>query len=100
MLLHVLLDEAHVLVILQEGAVVVAVLPALILALEIVVAGRALLVAVGAAAVLDHLVDPPLFGVGRGIDERVALAADVAMHSAMWSACVCSMNVRLNWNEA
>src|SRR5688572_25346470 len=48
-LLHVLLDEAHVLVILQEGAVVVAVLAALVLAFEVVVAGRAFLVAVGAA---------------------------------------------------
>ena len=54
---HVRLDVGHVLVILQEAAVVVAVLPALLLALEIVVAGRAFLVAVGAPAVLDHLAD-------------------------------------------
>src|SRR5690242_10299635 len=77
MLRHVLLQVGHVLVVLQEAAVVVAVLLALVLALEVVVAGRALLVAVGAGAVLDHFADPPLFGLILGVDRGVTVIAHV-----------------------
>src|SRR5580693_8400034 len=51
-------DRLHVCKILQEPAVVIAVLPPVELALEIVIAGRAVLVAAGLAAMLDHLLHP------------------------------------------
>jgi len=57
-------DGLHVGVVLEEAAVVVAVLAAVEFALEIVIARSAVLVAAGLAAMGDHLVDPPLFRTG------------------------------------
>src|SRR5437016_700533 len=52
----------HVRKVLAEAAVVAPILPAIELALEVVVARRALLVARSLAAMLDHFLHPPLLG--------------------------------------
>src|SRR5439155_11176791 len=58
--------------VLAEAAVVVAVLPAIGLALEVVVARCAVLVAGGLAAVLDDFLHPPLLGLCGAFDGLVA----------------------------
>src|SRR5581483_1873334 len=69
-----LLEVAAVLI---EAAVVVAVLAALELALEVVVAGGAILVAGGLAAMLDDLLHPPFLGFRPRIQRRIAVAPGV-----------------------
>src|SRR5689334_13749777 len=56
--------------VLKETTIVIAVLTALKLALEIVIARRAFLVEVGLAAMLDDFLHPPFFGL-RGHVERL-----------------------------
>src|SRR6202022_3336960 len=74
---HPRLHVRQEIAVLEEPAVVVAVLPALRLALEVVVAGRAFLIAAGLAAMPDDFLHPPLLRVGSGIDRLIAIAANV-----------------------
>ena len=59
-ILHPRMHVRQVSAILEKAAVVVAILTALELALEVVVAGRAFLIASGLAAMPDHFLHPPL----------------------------------------
>src|SRR5215469_15373088 len=71
-------DVLHVGEVLEEATVVVAVLAAVELALEVVIAGRAVGVAAGLAAVGDHLLHPPLLGLGLHVDlVRAALPGEL-----------------------
>src|SRR5580698_3281125 len=65
---EVLADLVHVVEVLKETAVVVAVLAPVELAFEVVIARRAVGVAAGLAAVGDHLLHPPFLGLGLHID--------------------------------
>src|SRR5713101_7050901 len=76
-LFHLRPHLTHVGKVLAEAAVVVAVLPAIGLALEVVVARGALLVAGGLAAVRDDFLHPPLLRLGGGIQGLIAMAASV-----------------------
>src|SRR3977135_1454179 len=67
----------HTRAVLIEATVVVAVLPALEFALEIVVAGRAVLIAVGLAAMLDDFLYPPFLCFRGRINRLIALAPRV-----------------------
>ena len=77
MLFHLRPHLPHVGKVLAETAVIVAVLPAIGLALEVVVARGAVMVAGGLAAVLDHFLYPPLFGLRGGIYGLVTMTARV-----------------------
>jgi hypothetical protein len=57
-----------VVAVLKEAAVIVAVLTALELTFEVIVAGGAFLVAIGLAAMLDDFLYPPFFGFRGRID--------------------------------
>src|SRR5215207_11188984 len=74
---HLGLDAGDVVAVGGEATVVVAVLAPVELALEVVVAGRALGVAVGLAAVGDDLLDPRFLGLRRRVDRLVAVRPDV-----------------------
>src|SRR5262245_60866576 len=60
-----------------EAAVVVAVLPTIELALEIVVTRGAVMVAGGLATVLDDFLYPPLLGLCSDVHRLVAMAARI-----------------------
>ena len=77
MLLQVFLQLSHVQVVLVEPAIVVAVLAAIAFTLEIIIAGRAILVSGGLAAMADYLVHPPLFRLRGRIDRLKVMLADV-----------------------
>ena len=77
MLVHLLPGVLHKSHIAVETTVVVPVLPAVGLALEVVVAGRTVPVAAGLAPVLDDFLDPPLLGLGRRVYRPIAVAADM-----------------------
>ena len=77
MLFHLRPHLTHVGKVPAEAAVVVAVLPAIGLALEVVVARGAVVVAGGLAAVLDDFLHPPLLGLWGDIHGLVAMAARV-----------------------
>src|SRR5208282_6566418 len=76
-LVHSRLHLIKVATVLEEAAVVVAVLPALELALKVVVAWGAFLVTTGLTAMFDNLLHPPLFGLPGRIDGLKAIAARV-----------------------
>src|ERR1700730_14494943 len=61
-LFHPRLHFSQVVTVLKEAAVVVAVLTALELTFEVVVAGSAFLVAISLASMLDDFLYPPFFG--------------------------------------
>jgi hypothetical protein len=67
-LIHPRLHLSQVVTVLKEAAIVVAVLAALELTFEIVVAGGAFLVTIGLAAMVDNFLYPPLLGFGSRID--------------------------------
>lgn len=74
---HVRARVAHVLEVFYEAAIVVAVLAAVELALEIIIARGAFLIAAGLAAVLDDFLHPPLLRLGSGVHGGVAMAAAI-----------------------
>jgi len=77
MLFHLRPYIPHVGKVLAETAVIIAVLPAIGLALEVVVTRGAVMIAGGLAAVLDHFLYPPFFGLCGGIYRLVTMAARV-----------------------
>src|SRR5581483_6834237 len=72
-LLHLRPHLVHVAAILGKGAIVVAVLAAIEFTFEIVITGRAIVIAIGLAAVTDYLLHPPLLGFRRDVNRLVAV---------------------------
>src|ERR1700722_2921171 len=62
---------------LEEAAVLIAVLTPLELTFEVVIAGRAFLIAISLAAMPDDFVHPPFLGLRRRVDRLDAVAARV-----------------------
>src|SRR5579859_345506 len=77
MLLDVLLHLGHVQEILMETTIVIAILPSVVLTLEVVIPRRTFLVPVRLPTMANHLVDPPLLGFRLRVDRAVAVVTHI-----------------------
>ena len=77
MILHPGVHLRQVLAVLEEAAVVVAVLTALELTFEVVIARRTLLIEAGLAAMFDDFLHPPFLGLRIRVEGLIAVAAGV-----------------------
>src|SRR5580704_9527469 len=75
--LHPLPHFIQMIAVLEETAVVIPVLTALELPFEVIVAGRAVLVARGLAAMFDNFLHPPFLGLRRGVDRLITVASRI-----------------------
>src|ERR1700722_4528373 len=72
-----LLYVGQMFAVLEEAAVIVAVLTAVGFTLKVVIAGRTFLIAGGLAAMLDDFLHPPFLGLRSRVDGLVIVAAGV-----------------------
>src|SRR5580698_8143396 len=75
MRIHPCANLFQMIAVLEETAIVVAILAALELTFEIIVAGRTLLIEAGLAAMFDDLLHPPFLGLRGRIQRLVAVTA-------------------------